>query len=167
MSRRWVEIYTGIFMVIGLACVAYLTIKLGKMEVIRGDYQEIGAQFTTVSGLKTGASVETAGVPIGKVDRIELRPEDQVAVVWMKLNKNLRVYDDGRASIRTSGLIGDKYINLDLGGSEMGTVLAAGEILVDNESAVDIQEVISKYAFASVENGETPASAPQEEELEP
>jgi len=160
MSKRAVEIFVGIFVLIGLACVAYLTIKLGKMELIGGDYYQIGARFATVSGLKPGAVVEMAGVSVGKVDRIELHPEDKVAVIWMKIDRNVRLSDDVIASVKTSGLIGDKYIRLAPGGS--GTELAPGEMITETESAVDIEELIGKYAFGDVTGGSS-----EEEDLFP
>lgn len=165
MNKRGVEIAVGIFVLIGLICIGYLTIRLGKMEIVGGNYYEVGARFNSVSGLKAGALVEMAGVQVGKVDRVELEPQDKVAVAWLKIDRNVEVTDDVIASIRTNGLIGDKYIRLEPGG---GTKLAAGDMITETESAVDIEELIGKFAFGDVSGGSSDAaSAPQEEEFLP
>lgn len=76
MKRATLETIVGIFVFIGLLCLAYLSIKLGKMEMFGGDYYKVYADFDSVSGLKSGASVEVAGVAVGKVGRIILDPKN-------------------------------------------------------------------------------------------
>ncbi len=142
------EVVVGIFVLIGLLCTAYLTVKLGRMEVFGSDAYELQARFTSASGLRVGASVEVAGVEVGKVSLIDLDAEHSQALVTLLLNNKLKFTDDTIASIKTSGLIGDKYINLSPGGS--GIFLEAGEEITDTESAVDIESLISKYAFGGV-----------------
>ena len=108
MKKSSIEIAVGVFILIGILCVAYLTIRLGKMELLGGNYYTLNARFQSVSGLKSGAQVEMAGVQVGQVDSIHLDPVQQVAVVTLKVNKSLSLTDDVIASIKTSGLIGDK-----------------------------------------------------------
>jgi phospholipid/cholesterol/gamma-HCH transport system substrate-binding protein len=108
----------------------------------------LNARFQSVSGLKKGAQVEIAGVPVGKVDLISLDHERQVALVKLKIEHGVVLTDDVIASVKTSGLIGDKYIKLSPGGSD--TVLKAGDTIIETESALDIEELISKYAFGKV-----------------
>lgn len=148
MSQRTVEITVGIFVLIGIACVGYLTIKLGKMEIIGGNYYLLSARFQSVSGLKNGSQVEMAGVQIGNVDRIYLDPERQVAVVDMNIRNGIELSEDVIASIKTSGLIGDKYVKLTPGIAE--DMLQPGEMITQTESAIDIEELISKYVFGGV-----------------
>ena len=136
------------FVLIGIICIGYLTIRLGKMEWIGDDYYSVNAKFESISGLKTGASVEIAGVPIGKVGSIFLEKEEQVAVVKLKVQKGIVLTDDVIASIKTAGLIGDKYIKLTPGGSD--EILNSGDTIFDTESAIDLEELISKYVFGSV-----------------
>ena len=119
----------GIFVLLGLVCVAYLTIKLGKMEVFDSKGFELVANFNSVSGLRVGADVEMAGVPVGRVASIRL--DDDLT------RRQARVV-----------LILDKYVNLTAGGSE--DVLASGDTLEETESAVDIESLISKYALGGV-----------------
>ena len=148
MNRSLVEIAVGIFVLIGIICVGYLTIRLGKMEWFGADYYSVSAQFQSISGLNTGASVEVAGVQIGKVDSISLDKEEMVAVVKMKIQKGVVLTDDVIASIKTAGLIGDKYIKLTPGGSD--EILNQGDTIIETESAIDLEELISKYVFGGV-----------------
>jgi phospholipid/cholesterol/gamma-HCH transport system substrate-binding protein len=138
----------GVFILIGIICVGYLTIKLGQMEILGSDTYTLNAQFLSVAGLKTGASVEMAGVQVGQVDSITLDLESRMAVVQLKINNDLKLSDDVIASVKTAGLIGDKYISLSPGGSDI--VLNPGDRILDTESAVDLEALISKYVFGGV-----------------
>ncbi|GFH63043.1 MAG: ABC exporter, substrate-binding protein [Candidatus Desulfovibrio kirbyi] len=143
------ETAVGIFVLLGLVCIAWLTIKLGRMDFFSGGF-ELAARFESTSGLRVGADVEMAGVPVGHVVAITLDPDPlhTQAVVRLRLAENLRLTDDSIASIKTSGLIGDKYVSLSRGGSDRE--LPPGGTLHDTESAVDIEAMIGKYAFGSV-----------------
>lgn len=138
----------GIFVLIGLICVGYLTIKLGKMEVFGSSSYTVAAQFSSVSGLRNGASVEISGVQVGRVSAIDLDPETFLAKISMKINNNIVLSDDTMASIKTSGLIGDKYVELTPGGSD--GLLAEGSVISDTEPPVDLIALISKYVFGSI-----------------
>lgn len=148
MNKAAIETAVGIFVLIGILCVGYLTVKLGKMEIMGRDYYYVNAQFESVTGLKAGASIEMAGVPIGEVDAISLNIERQVAHVRLKIQGEVTITDDTIASVKTRGLIGDKYIKLSPGGSDL--VLKSGETIIETESAMDIEELISKYVFGGV-----------------
>jgi phospholipid/cholesterol/gamma-HCH transport system substrate-binding protein len=148
MKKSSIDLGVGIFVLIDLVCVGYLTIRLGKMEVFEDEYYFLNARFQSVTGLKAGANVEIAGVPVGKVDSISLDLKEQVALVQLKLKKDVVLTDDAIASVKTAGLIGDKYIKLSPGGS--GEVLKPGDTILETESALDIEEIISKYAFGGV-----------------
>ncbi|WP_297262145.1 outer membrane lipid asymmetry maintenance protein MlaD [uncultured Desulfovibrio sp.] len=140
----------GIFVLLGLVCVAYLTIKLGRMELFETKGFELNARFNSVSGLRVGADVEMAGVPVGRVAAITLDddPVRRQALVRLVLDRDLKLSTDTIASIKTSGLIGDKYVNLQPGG--LDDVLASGDTLEETESAVDLESLIGKYAFGGV-----------------
>ena len=148
MKQSAIETSVGIFVVIGIICVGYLTIKLGRMEWIGDDSYYLEARFQSVSGLKKGAPLEMAGVQVGKVDFIQLDLKEQVAVVKMKVQKGVVLTDDVIASIKTSGLIGDRYVSLSPGGSD--TVLKPGGVITETESAVDLEGLVSKYVFGGV-----------------
>jgi phospholipid/cholesterol/gamma-HCH transport system substrate-binding protein len=148
MKTPKVEVAVGLFVVVGLLCVGYLTIKLGKMELLGSHYYHLKARFQNVAGLKVGAQIELAGVQIGQVDDIYLDRKDLVAMVGLKIMEGVVLTDDVIASVRTSGLIGDKYIKLTPGGSDV--ILKPGDTIVETESAIDIEELISKYVFGKV-----------------
>jgi len=148
MKKASIEMAVGMFVFVGILCVGYLTVKLGKMEILGQDTYYLKAYFQSVSGLKVGANVEMAGVPIGKVEAISLDTERLSAQVRLKIQSGVIVTDDTIASVKTAGLIGDKYIKLSPGGSDM--VLKPGETIIETESALDLEELISKYVFGGV-----------------
>ena len=148
MKKYSLEFSVGVFVLIGLVCLGYMTIKLGKMEVFDNNGYIVKARFASITGLKVGASVEISGVPVGKVTVINL-DKDYYAQVSLQLDKNVKLSDDSIASVKTSGLIGDKYISLSRGAST--TMLADGGEITETESAVDIEALISKYVFGGVQ----------------
>lgn len=141
------ETVVGFFVMVGLICVAYLTVKLGRMELFNSEGYILQASFSSVSGLRSGAEVDIAGVRVGRVKNIRLN-ENYQAVVELQMDSNVKLTDDVIASVKTSGLIGDKYISLEPGGS--GEMLKNGDEITDTESAVDIESLISKYVFGKV-----------------
>ena len=148
MKKSSMEMAVGIFVVIGILCISYLAIKLGNLEVFGNRFYPLSARFQSVSGLKEGATVELAGVEIGQVDSISLDRERQVAVVVFKVRKDVVLTDDVIASIKTSGLIGDKFVKLSPGGSD--NILKAGDMIIETESPIDIEDLISKYVFGDI-----------------
>jgi phospholipid/cholesterol/gamma-HCH transport system substrate-binding protein len=148
IKRTTVETAVGVFMLIGIICIGYLTIKLGKMELLGENYYMVQARFQNATGVKVGSQVEISGVQVGQVDTITLDKERQVAFVKMKINNGVVLSDDVIASVKTSGLIGDRYIKLSPGGSE--DILKDGDTITETESAVDIEELVSKYVFGGV-----------------
>ena len=143
MYGRKTEISVGIFMIAGILCLVYLSVNLGGVNLFRsGDYN-ISASFGSIEGLEVGASVEIAGVPVGKVKRISL--EENQALVQMEIRKGTQITDDTIASIRTKGVIGDKFVKLSPGGSD--ELLGENDSLMDTESAISLEELVSKYIF--------------------
>ncbi|WP_041277939.1 outer membrane lipid asymmetry maintenance protein MlaD [Desulfotalea psychrophila] len=145
MVQKKIEFYVGVFIIAGCLCFFWLFTALGGADWNRSDKYPIFGFFTSVSGLKVGAEVEMAGVEIGRVKSIILDTTRYVAKVELSLNKEVELSDDTIASVKTSGIIGDKYINLSAGGSE--DMLAAGDIIYNTESSIDIESLISKYIF--------------------
>jgi phospholipid/cholesterol/gamma-HCH transport system substrate-binding protein len=143
------EMAVGVFMLVGMLCLGYISIKLGKMEIMGGDYYTVSAEFDSVSGLKPGARVEVAGVEVGKVDRISLDAKSgDRAVAQMKIKTGVNITDDVIASVRTSGIIGDKFIKLKPGGSDK--FLANNGKIRETESAIDIEELVSKFIHGKI-----------------
>jgi len=145
MRKSGVETAVGLFLVAGILCLGYLSIRLGKLELVGGDDVPVTAEFSTVAGLKQGANVEIAGVEIGKVDSIDIR--DYKAVVRMRIRRGLRLQEDTIASVRTRGLIGDKFINLSPGASDR--LIRPGGKIRESESAVDLEGLIGQFIHGS------------------
>jgi len=147
MKKINTEFVVGLFMLAGFLAFAYLSSQMGEFSVfsLERNYQ-LEAEFDNVSGLKVGATVEIAGVTIGKVSEISLGEEDLAEVVLL-INRDVEVSADAIASIRTQGLIGDKYIKIIQGGDEES--LTDGGGIFDTESSIDIEELVSKYIFES------------------
>lgn len=145
MKRLNIETTVGLFVLLGVASLAWLSVKLGKLEIVGGDYVPVHAEFASVSGLKKGASVEIAGVEVGKVDAITLR--DYKADVLLKIREGIELQDDTIASIRTRGLIGDKFVNLAPGASDR--LIPSGGKIRETESAVDLEELIGEFIHGS------------------
>lgn len=145
MKKIGVETAVGLFMVIGFACFAFLAIKLGHVDFFRSDRYRVTARFDSVSGLRLGAPVELAGVRVGAVDRIGVDPAKYEAVVDMLIEPQVKIPKDSIASIRTAGIIGDKFIKLSPG-ADADNLGDNGEIS-DTESAISLEELVSKYIF--------------------
>ncbi|RMF83961.1 MAG: outer membrane lipid asymmetry maintenance protein MlaD [Nitrospirae bacterium] len=145
--RPTLELAVGLFMVAGFLAFAYLAVRLGDLPWVTDRSYPVTARFGSVSGLKVGAQVESAGVPIGKVAAIRLRPDTYEAEVTLAIDAGVKLPEDSIASIRTAGIIGDRYVDIAPGGSE--TMLAAGGEITETESAINLEELVSKYIFES------------------
>ncbi|MBS3921078.1 MAG: outer membrane lipid asymmetry maintenance protein MlaD [Deltaproteobacteria bacterium] len=148
MKKYHYETVAGIFVLVGLLCVGYLVVQLGDVRIFGKDSYTLSARFTSVSGLRVGNPVEMLGIEIGQVESLEIDQKNQVAVVTLRIKKGINLYDDAMASIKTAGLIGDRYIGIDPGGG--GEILKPGESITETESPVDIEELVKKYAFGEV-----------------
>lgn len=147
MKNNTLEMVVGLFILIGFAAFGYLALQLGEVPFLTaGKTYIIKAEFNNVSGVKKGASVQIAGVVVGEVTAIELG-KDSYAVLSLQIDKIVKVPKDSMASVKSQGIIGDKYIQLSLGGDEQ--LFQPGDMIVDTESSVDIESLISKFAFGS------------------
>jgi phospholipid/cholesterol/gamma-HCH transport system substrate-binding protein len=146
MRRFDLELSVGIFVLIGIICLGYISVKLAKMELLGGEKYEVYAIFSDVGGLKAGSSVDIAGLEVGKVSSIVL--EDYEAKVVMSVRANIKLQEDTIASIKTRGLIGEKFLSLVPGGSEQ--IISPGGQIRETTPPVDFEELISKYVFGKV-----------------
>lgn len=149
MKKYSKETIVGFFMLIGLACVAYMAVNLGNVSIFSEDTHLINARFNKATGLRIGNPVNMLGLKIGRVQALTIDQENQKAMVTMAINNGIHIYEDAIAAIKTEGLIGDKYIDIDAGGG--GELLGPGETIIETVSPVDIGDLIGKYAFGSVE----------------
>lgn len=151
MNNRTIEFLVGSFVLIGLAAVLYLAIQVGSARYLGGDSYELQARFTSVSGVNAGSRVEIAGVPVGTVKEVVL-DENFYAMVTLELPNTLELDEETIASVKTAGLIGDRFIQLSPGG--FGEMLADGDMIVDTESALDIEGLISRFALGGIDEKE-------------
>jgi len=148
MGNSRVEIFVGFFLIVGFLALGWLALQLGEVPWLTGSKTYvINAAFNNISGVKAGADVQIAGVTVGKVRQLDLSKENQ-AMVGMQINREVAIPVDSIASVKSQGIIGDKYIQITLGGDE--SLYKPGETIVDTESAVDLESLISKFAFGQV-----------------
>ncbi len=146
MKRFDLELVVGLFMLAGILCLGYLTVKLGRLEVLGGAGYELQAVFSNSGGIKNGSSVVIAGIPVGRVKDIAL--EEYQAKVVLSLPAEVRVQEDAIASIKTKGLIGEKYLEISPGGSER--LIEPGGRIRETQPAVDLEQLISGYVFGKL-----------------
>lgn len=147
MERRWLELGVGIFLLIGLASLAYVSIELGDVRLMGGKDYDVLARFSNVAGLKEKTTVTMAGVQIGEVKQIRL--SNGQAMVTLSIRSDVKLEDDVIASIKTMGIIGDKYISIAPGASD--TYIKPGGIIRDTQPPIDIESLISRFVFGSVD----------------
>jgi phospholipid/cholesterol/gamma-HCH transport system substrate-binding protein len=148
MKKYTVETTVGIFLVIGLLCIGYMTLKLGHVSLFGDNDYSLFARFTTVSGLRVGSPVNMLGIEVGRVGRLTMDQKDQMAVVEIRMQKGIKVYDDAIATIKPEGLIGDMFLSIGPGGS--GKLLGPRGTITETQPAVDLVEMVGKYAFGEV-----------------
>ena len=146
MRRSLIDLSVGVMMLVGAACLAYLSIYLARTDLGAGRTYHVRALFSNVGNLRRGAPVVIAGVEVGRVSSIRL--VDYQGEVVMSIQDGVVVQEDAIAAIRTQGLIGEKYITISPGGAD--EVLGEGDELHDTQSAVDLEELIGKVAFGKV-----------------
>ena len=145
-ERTRVNVAVGLFVLIGVLALGYLSVKLGRVSILGGGGYAVTAEFPSVGGLKPGSTVEIAGVEIGRVESITLK--DYQALVTLRINSGVKLQDDAIASIKTKGLIGEKYLRISPGGSEK--LIPPGGRIREVEAPVDFEELLSKYIFGKV-----------------
>ncbi len=145
MNKRKMEFYVGLFVIIGFLCTGYLFVVLGEITLNKSKQYNVHAFFTSVSGLKTGARIEMAGVEIGTVSKVSIDKERLLARVDFRIDKDIKLSDDIIVSVKTSGIIGQKYIDVLAGGSD--TMLESGDEILLTESSLDIESLVRKFIF--------------------
>ncbi|MFN2353055.1 MAG: outer membrane lipid asymmetry maintenance protein MlaD [Desulfopila sp.] len=146
MKKSHIEMVVGMFILAGFAALVYLAFNLGEVSILSaGQRYTVQAEFVNVAGIKKGASVQVAGVGVGKVTELSL--VDEYANLTLRIDNDIKIPRDSMASVKSQGIIGDKFIQISLGGDE--EMLAEGDVIVDTESSVDIESLISKFAFGS------------------
>ena len=158
MKNTKLELSVGFFMLLGIAAISYLAIQVGTGSLISGDTYLIESRFTNAGGLHAGSSVMLAGVTVGRVEGVRIEPSDYSAIATLRVLSSLRLPTDSMASIKTTGLIGDKFVSLAPGADE--TYMKSGMRITLTESAMDLESLIGKMAFGSVENDQVKKETP-------
>jgi len=141
MQKQRFEFFVGLFMAIGILCLAFLSVRIARNEFFAAGGYEVQAVFTDCSGLRSGSTIMIAGVEIGRVKQITL--EDYEAKVILKLQPGVVLQKDAIASIRTKGLIGEKYVEITPGAADQ--MIPPGGTLHGTEPAMDLEGMISKF----------------------
>ena len=146
--RKWdMEFTVGLFLIAGIICLGYLSIKLGRMEIFGGRGYEIHAFFSNSGGLKKGSSVMIAGVEVGRIKSITL--EDYQARVVISIAEGIGIQEDAIASVKTRGLIGERFVEISPGGAER--IIPPGGRLRETQPPIDFEQLVSKYVFGTLE----------------
>ena len=146
MKRIDTELLVGLFMIIGIACLTYLSIRLGRMEIIGDKGYKLYAEFSEIGGLKNGASVEIAGVEVGRVKSISL--SDYQAKIELQINSGVKIQEDSIAAVKTKGLLGEKYIQISPGGDEK--IIPPGGKIRETQPPLDLEKAIGNFIFGKV-----------------
>jgi phospholipid/cholesterol/gamma-HCH transport system substrate-binding protein len=157
MNRSTLDLWVGIFVTIGIAAILFLALKVGNLtSVSTAPGYHLQAAFDNIGGLKLRAPVKAAGVVVGRVEQIRLDPQTYQAIVSMKIDRGYQFTRDTIASILTSGLLGEVYIGLDIGGDTQ--TLADGARIGKTQSAIVLEKLIGQFMFDKAASG-TPAPA--------
>jgi phospholipid/cholesterol/gamma-HCH transport system substrate-binding protein len=160
-QTRAIELGTGLFVLLGFSALFFLVTQITNREFGLGESgYRLQASFEQVGGLKPGAPISMSGVTIGHVERIEYDFSEYKARVTMRIDGQFdRIPDDSDAGIFTAGLLGGQYIGISPGGSE--TYLADGDQMQFTQSAIVLENLISKFLFSKA--AEKQADSPAEE----
>jgi len=143
-SYKRIEITVGIFVFLGIVSLAVMAIRLGEVGGIGASGYQVKAMFNDAGGLRAGADVMIAGVVVGRVDDVHLTGDDKAELI-LRIDSGINITRDAIASIRTKGIIGERYVRVSQGGDS--EFLANGDEIEETESAINIEDLVSKYIF--------------------
>lgn len=147
MNKMNLNFIVGLFMLFGMAAMAYLSVTIAGVSGYSAQSYQLTARFDSSSGLKEGAFIEIAGVKVGKVSQIKLDKESFESVATFVFESGIVLAEDTIASIRTAGIIGDKFVKISPGASD--DLLNSGDEVIETEPSISIEELVSKYIFNS------------------
>jgi len=152
MSRKALDLWVGVFVVIGIGALLFLALKVANLSAISGgDAYQINAKFGNIGGLKVRAPVKSAGVVVGRVSEIHFDNQTFEAVVTMSINSRFQFPKDTSAKILTSGLLGEQFVGLSAGGDSVN--LKNGDALKITQSAVVLENLISQFLYSKAAEG--------------
>ena len=146
MNRATLDLWVGVFVAIGLGALLFLALKVGNLSSANsGETYQLQAKFDNIGGLKVRGAVKSAGVVVGRVAEIGFDPETYLALVTMKVDSRYKFPRDTFVTINTSGLLGEQYIGLEVGGDP--AMLKDGDVVKKTQSAVVLEKLISQFMF--------------------
>jgi len=148
MKKYSMETMVGIFVVAGLICIGYMSVRLGKVSFFHQNTYTLYSRFTSAGGLRVGSPVQVFGIEAGKVTYLGIDNERQAALVAVSLRKDVKTYRDATAAIKTMGLLGDNYLKIDPGGAE--EPMKSGDTITNTVPLLDIEGLIGQYIFGQV-----------------
>jgi phospholipid/cholesterol/gamma-HCH transport system substrate-binding protein len=146
MKKFDTELFVGLFMIAGIICLGYLSVKIARSEILGTKGYEVYALFSNSGGLKNGSSITIAGVEVGRIRSISLY--DYQARIVMRLQEGVKIQEDAIAAVKTKGLIGEKFIEITPGASDK--IIPSGGRIRETLPAVDLEQLISKFVFGKV-----------------
>lgn len=153
MNRTVLDLWVGFFVAIGIAALLFLSLKVGNLASARlSDTYSLHARFDNIGGLKVRGPVKSAGVVVGRIVDIRFDSGTYEAVVTMDIDGRYRFPKDTFAAIYTSGLLGEQFVGLDVGGDEK--MLNAGDTVSKTQSAVVLEKLISQFLFNKAAEGQ-------------
>jgi phospholipid/cholesterol/gamma-HCH transport system substrate-binding protein len=152
MTRSTIDLWVGIFVVIGVFALGFLSLKVANLGSSNGgETYTVTAHFQNIGGLSVRAPVRSAGVNVGRVTDIKLDKDKYDALVTMKIDKSIQFPKDSNVSILTSGILGENYIGIEPGGDEK--MLVQGDNIKMTQSAVVLEKLISQFLFSKAQEG--------------
>ena len=156
MNRSTIDLWVGIFVVLGIGALLFLALKVGNLATFSSSQTyNVQGRFANIGGLKVRAPIKSAGVVVGRVADIRFDNESYEALVSMNLDQHYQFPRDTTAKILTSGILGEQYVGLEAGGD--GVMLKDGDRIRLTQSAVVLENLISQFLFNKAAEGKEPA----------
>jgi len=147
-AYRRIEVSVGLFVFLGLLAIGWMALQIGQVGGLGQSGYTLTANFDDAGGVRTGSDIMMAGVIIGRVDRVMLTDNDHATMI-LRIHDQVKITSDAFASVRTKGIIGDRYIRITQGMDE--SMLEPADEIEETESAINIEDLISKYIFSGKE----------------
>ena len=152
MQRKSLDVWVGLFVILGVAALMFLALKAGNLGSLSfGDSYTVTAKFDNIGGLKAQAPVKGAGVVVGRVSDIKFDDTTFQAVVTLNIEKSYKFPIDSSAKILTAGLLGEQYIGIEAGGDMKNMV--TGDKISRTQSATVLEDLINQFIYSKAADG--------------
>ena len=152
MQRKSLDVWVGLFVVLGAAAIMFLALKVGNLSAMSlGPSYTLVARFDNIGGLKPRAPVKSAGVVVGRVESIGFDDRTFQATVTLRMQADVKFPSDSSAKILTSGLLGEQYIGLEPGADDKS--FSQGDRIKSTQSAIVLENLISQFLFSKAAEG--------------